>query len=156
MNLFVWILLLALVLGIFFPRHGAGRFQAFESKVHPYSGLDPNEWRLFVKELRDFDSDTTGQSLYRAIEHIRNIGLMNTNFTDEINAIADRLGYEGEVFLNQQAVMKGTIFRPKFLNDVIPDQPITLYLNDSKPMDTIYVNPVGATVGRGALGGSHR
>ena len=109
-----------------------------------------------MKELRDFDSDTTGQSLYRAIEHIRNIGLMNTNFTDEINAIADRLGYEGEVFLNQQAVMKGTIFRPKFLNDVIPDQPITLYLNDSKPMDTIYVNPVGATVGRGALGGSHR
>ena len=113
-----------------------------------------------MKELRDFDSgigtDTTGLALYRAVEHIRNIGLMNTNFADEINAIADRLGYEGEVVLNQQAVMKGTNFRPKFLNEVIPDQPITLYLNDSKPMDTIYVNPVGATVGRGALGGSHR
>ena len=70
---------------------------------------------------------------------MRNIGLANKNFTEEINEIADRLGYEGEVFLNQRAVANGTVFRPKFLNEVIPDQPIKLYLNDSKPIDTIYV-----------------
>jgi len=81
---------------------------------------------------------------------------MNTNFTDEVNAIADSLGYEGEVILNQRAVANGTVFRPKYLNEVIPDQPIKIYLNDSKPMYTIDANPVGATVDSGALGGSHR
>ena len=156
MNLFVWILLLALVLWTFFPRPGAGHFQAFERSLHKYSGLDPNEWKLFQMNLREFDRDLKGPALYRAVENARNIGLMNTNFTDEVNAIADRLGYEGEVLLNQRAVADGTVFRPKYLNEVIPDQPQTLYLNDSKPMFTIDVNPVGRSPHIDALGGHTR
>ena len=156
MNLFVWILLLVLVLWIFCPRPGAGRFQGFEKKLHPYSGLDPNEWRVFQTNLREFDTAGHAPALYRAVEHARNIGLMNTNFTDEVNAIADRLGYEGEVLLNQRAVTNGTVFRPKFLNEVIPDQPQPLYLNDSKPMYTIDVNPIGRSPHIDALGGHHR
>lgn len=156
MNLFVWILLLVLVLWIFFPRPGAGRFQEFEKKLHPFSGLDPNEWRLFLTNLREFDREQAPAALYRAVENARNIGLMNTNFTDEVNEIADRLGYEGEVVLNQRAVTNGTVFRPKFLNEVIPDQPQTLYLNDSKPMYTIDVNPIGRSPHIDALGGHKR
>jgi len=111
---------------------------------------------LFLTNLQEFDRNLTGPALYTAVEHARNLGLMNTNFTDEINALADRLGYEGEVLLNQRAVTNGTAFRPKFLNEVIPDQPQTLYLNDSKPMYTIDVNPVGRSPHIDALGGHTR
>lgn len=95
-------------------------------------------------------------ALYKGLEHIRNLGLVNPNFTEEINAIADRLGYEGEIILNQRAVSNGIVFRPKFLNEVIPDQPLTLYLNKSTPMDTIDVNPVGTSPRIAALGGHKR
>jgi hypothetical protein len=156
MNLFVWVLLLVLVLWIFFPRPGAGRFQEFEKKIHPYSGLDPEEWKLFRKTLREFDWTLQPGALYAAMEHARNIGLASPNFTEELNEIADRLGYEGEVILNQKAITNGTVFRPKFLNEVIPDQPLTLYLNNSTPMDTIDVNPVGRGPHIDALGGHHR
>jgi len=156
MNLFVWILLLVLVLWIFCPRLGTGRFRDFELKFHKYSGLDPAEWTLFRTSLKEFDERLTPEPLYRAIEHARNMGLMNTNFTEEVNDLADRLGYEGEVLLNQRAVTNGTVFRPKYLNEVIPDQPQTLYLNDSKPMFTIDVNPVGRSPHFDALGGHHR
>jgi len=111
---------------------------------------------LFRTSLREFDADLQPGPLYRAVEHARNIGLARQNFTEEVNAIADRLGYEGEIFLNQIATTKGIVFRPRFLNDVIPDQPVTLYLNDSKPMDTIDVNPIGASPKPGALGGHNR
>jgi hypothetical protein len=81
---------------------------------------------------------------------------MNTNFTDEVNELADRLGYEGEVLLNQRAVTNGTVFRPRYLNEVIPDKPQTLYLNDSKPMYTIDVNPIGRSPKFDSLGGHRR
>ena len=156
MNLFVWILLLVLVLWIFFPRPGSGRFREFEKKFHKYSGLDPDEWMLFRTSLREFDKDLEPGPLYRAVDHARNLGLMNTNFTDEVNELADRLGYEGEVLLNQRAITSGTVFRPRYLNEVIPDQPQTLYLNDSKPMFTIDVNPVGLGPHIDSLGGHTR
>jgi hypothetical protein len=143
-------------LWIFFPRPGAGRFQTFEKKLHKYSGLDPEEWGLFLKEIREFDRNLVAEDLYKSLEHVRNLSLARPNLSEEINAIADLIGYEGEVILNQIAVTKGTVFRPKFLNEVIPDQPLTLYLNDSKPMDTIDANPIGANIGSGALGGHHR
>lgn len=144
MNILVWMILLVLVLWIFFPRPGAGRFRSFEDQVHVYSGLDPSEWKLFLTEIRAFDQGLDVAHLYRAVEHVRNIGLMNTNFTDDLNALADRLGYDGERIARPE--------RPKFLNEVIPDQPFTYYLNDSKPMDTIYVNPTGIAVGNGFVG----
>lgn len=148
MNILVWVLMFVFVLWIFFPRPGAGRFHDFEKKIHPYSGLDPKEWTSFLESLRKFDRTYESRALYQAVEHVRNLGLMNTNFTEDLNALADRLGYEGELVLNQ----RDPNFRPKFLNEVIPDQPFVYYLNDSKPMDTIYVNPTGAAVGNGFVG----
>jgi hypothetical protein len=111
---------------------------------------------LFRTSLREFDKDLEPGPLYRAVDHARNLGLMNTNFTDEVNELADRLGYEGEVLLNQRAITSGTVFRSRYLNEVIPDQPQTLYLNDSKPMFTIDVNPVGLGPHIDALGGHTR
>lgn len=130
----MWLVLLITVLWIFFPRPGAGRFRAFEIEAHPYSGLDPNEWKLYLTELRAFDADPSKTvRLYAAIEHLRNLGLMNTNYTETINEISDRLGYQGEIIASQ---VQGVAFRPKYLNDLIPVEPI----NDFR---------VGASVGNG-------
>jgi hypothetical protein len=71
--------------------------------------------------------------LYAAIEHLRNLGLMNTSYTEVINEISDRLGYEGEIIASQ---IQGVVFRPKYLNDIIPVEPV----NDFR---------VGASVGNG-------
>jgi len=71
--------------------------------------------------------------LYAAVEHLRNIGLMNTEWTETINEISDRLGYEGEIIASQ---IQGVEFRPKYLNDIIPLEPV----NDFR---------VGAAVGNG-------
>jgi hypothetical protein len=128
MKLLVWLVLLVTVLLIFFPRPGVGRFRSFELEAHPYSGLDPQEWKGFLDELRAFDADSSrASSLYGAIEHLRNLGLMNTNYTEKINEISDRLGYEGETIANQLAISKGIQFRPKYLNDTIPLQSIDDY-----------------------------
>ena len=117
MKLLVWLVLLITVLWIFFPRPGVGRFRAFEVEAHPYSGLDPNEWKSYLNELRAFDVDPSKpKHLYTAIEHLRNLGLMNTNYTETINEISDRLGYEGEIIASQ--TIQGVAFRPKYLNDI--------------------------------------
>lgn len=106
-------------------------------EAHPYSGLDPREWKSFLTELRAFDADPERTAhLYGAIEHLRNLGLMNTNYTEAINEISDRLGYEGETIANQLAISKGIQFRPKYLNDTIPLQSVDDYRT-------------GAPVGRG-------
>jgi hypothetical protein len=135
MKLLVWLVLLITVLWIFFPRPGMGRFRAFEMEAHPYSGLDPNEWKSYLTELRAFDMDPSKpKHLYTAIEHLRNMGLMNTNYTETINEISDRLGYEGEIIASQ--AVQGVAFRPKYLNDIIPVETV----NDFR---------VGASVGNG-------
>lgn len=122
MKLLIWLLLLVLVLWIFFPRPGAGRFRNFELEAHKYSGLDPKEWKSFLTELRAFDQDPKRtDKLYKAVDHLRNLGLMNTNFTETINEISDRLGYEGEIVASQ---IQGVPFRPKYLNETIPLGPI--------------------------------
>ena len=134
MKLLVWFVLLITVLWIFFPRPGAGRFKAFEREAHPYSGLDPREWKSFLTEIRAFDtSPERPKHLYAAIDHLRNLGLMNTNYTDTINAISDRLGYEGEIIASQ---VQGVAFRPKYLNDIIP-------------VESVHDYRVGAAVGNG-------
>jgi hypothetical protein len=53
---------------------------------------------------------------------------MNTNYTEAINEISDRLGYEGELVAKVKT--------PKYLNDIISKAP----LDDFR---------VGAAIGRG-------
>jgi hypothetical protein len=129
MNILIWMILLVLVLLTFFPRPGVGRFKTFVLEAHPYSGLDPHEWKLFLTELNAFDADPSKTvHLYTAIDHLRNLGLMNTNYTEAINEISDRLGYEGELVAKVKT--------PKYLNDIISKAP----LDDFR---------VGAAIGRG-------
>ena len=113
----------------------AARFKKYAERVHPYSGLDPENWKLFLENLRLFEQsvsesrlDDAANDLYRTLENIRDIGLAVRRADDgehqeKLGAIADELGYEGEFFINQEALASGYLFFPKYLNDSLIDYP---------------------------------
>jgi hypothetical protein len=110
------------------------RFKKYEKMVHPYSGLDPVNWSLFLDNLHTFEQlassqiDDSALALYTAIEAIRDLGLGlrradDSNIQEELAGIAMQLGLEGETILNQNAVSQGIYFFPKYLNDTMLDFP---------------------------------
>ena len=110
------------------------RFKKYEKMVHPYSGLDPVNWSLFLDNLHTFEQlassqiDDAALALYIAIEAIRDLGLGlrradDSNIQEELAGIAMQLGLEGETILNQNAVSQGIYFFPKYLNDTMLDFP---------------------------------
>jgi len=122
------------------------RFKKFEQMVHPYSGLDPESWKRFQTNIHEFerlvstsDLDVAAQTLYEAIENVRDLGLGLRHADDEqhreaINKIADELGYEGEFIINQNALAKGVYFFPKYLNDSLMDYPENARPDDPGPV----------------------
>ena len=82
MMLLLWVALLIVLFWIFFPMGPAARFRKYAERVHPYSGLDPENWRLFLENLNLFEQSVSASrleestnDLYRTIENIRDIGL---------------------------------------------------------------------------------
>ena len=132
--LLLWVVLLVLFWWIFFPMGPKARFKKYEKMVHPYSGLDPVNWNLFLDNLRGFEQlastqiDEAALALYTAIEAIRDLGLGlrradDANIQEELASISMQLGLEGETILNQNAVAQGIYFFPKYLNDTMLDFP---------------------------------
>jgi len=133
--LLLWVVLLLAFLWIFFPMGQGVRFKKFEAKVHPFSGLDPESWERFQTNIHTFErlvstSDLEGASegLYAAVENVRDIGLGlrradDQQHAEDLNRIADELGYEGEFIINQNALSRGIYFFPKYLNESIMDYP---------------------------------
>ena len=121
---------------MFFPTGGPGdAFKKYKVAVHPYSGLDPESWNRFLTRLDNFESELKAQNLdeaannlYRAIENVRDMGLGlqhsdDVHLQEEINRIADELGYDGENIINQVALTNGLLFFPKYLNETLKDYP---------------------------------
>ena len=118
------------------------RFAAYEKRVHVYSGLDEATWKEFLLNIKTFENllgtaniDKAADALYGSIENIRNLGLFveradDSNYAEELQAIAGELGYEGEYMLNQNAMARGLYFFPKYLNETIKD-----YADDAPPTD---------------------
>ena len=116
------------------------RFAAYEKRVHVYSGLDEATWKEFLLNIKTFENllgtaniDKAADALYGSIENIRNLGLFveradDSNYAEELQAIAGELGYEGEYMLNQNAMARGLYFFPKYLNETIKD-----YADDAPP-----------------------
>lgn len=111
------------------------RFKKYEQKIHPYSGLDPESWVRFQTNIHTFEKlvstsnlDGAAGALYAAMENIRDIGLGlrradDAQHADDLNSVADELGYEGEFIINENALTQGVYFFPKYLNDSIMDYP---------------------------------
>ena len=82
----------------------------------------------FESELKTQDLEAAANSLYRAIECIRDLGLGlkksdDTHHQDDLNRIAGELGYDGEVAINHIANANGLLFFPKYLNETLKDYP---------------------------------
>lgn len=89
-------------------------------KAHEYSGLDKENFYGFVTNFNMFkewihDVELATQFLYKAIEHLENIGLM-TEFQEEISELAKIVGYFGEKEIMNAAINKNAAFHPKYLN----------------------------------------
>lgn len=109
------------------------RFVDYEKRVHVYSGLDEATWKEFLFNMKTFEFnlgtasiDKAAAALYAALENIRNLGLFveradDSNYAEDLHAIAAELGYEGEYMLNQNAMARGLYFFPKYLNETIKD-----------------------------------
>ena len=131
--LLLWVVLLLALLWIFFPMGQGVRFKKYEAKVHPFSGLDPESWERFQTNVHTFERlvstselEEAAGALYGAVENVRDIGLGlrradDAQHAEEINRIADELGYEGEFIINQNALSRGIYFFPKYLNESIVD-----------------------------------
>lgn len=132
--LLLWVALALVFLWIFFPMGPKARFKKYENMVHPYSGLDPESWKRFLVNLRQFedqadkDIDVASNSLYGAIENIRDLALGLRRADDgeiqsQLQYIGNKLGYEGEFIINQKALARGLQFFPKYLNETLDDYP---------------------------------
>lgn len=106
------------------------RFRKYELMVHPYSGLDPGNWKLFLNNLRKFEQlassrlDEATVALYAAIENLLDMSLSlrradDSEICEKLGGIARELGYEGETLLNTSALSQGLYFFPKYLNDSV-------------------------------------
>ena len=89
--------------------------------------------KTFELLLGTANIDKAAVALYASIENIRNLGLFversdDSNYAEELQAIAAELGYEGEYMLNQNAMARGLYFFPKYLNETIKD-----YAEDAPP-----------------------
>ena len=101
--------------------------------VHPYSGLDPDAWNQFQNHLDMYENqklpiEQRARGLYASIEDVRNLGLAvrradDHETQDHLDAIANDIGIEGESALFQQAQKQGVYFFPKYLNNLIVDEP---------------------------------
>lgn len=128
------VVLLAILLMIFFPMGRRLRFKRFEHAVHPYSGLDPESWKKFLTNLHSFeklassDLDVAANALYAACENIRDLGLSvrradDAHYQEDLDKIANELGYEGEFIINSIAIEQGLHFFPRYLNESLIDYP---------------------------------
>jgi hypothetical protein len=128
----LWTVLLLCLFVIFFPNIGFRKNLAsrYEREVHPYSGLDPDEWREFKTNIRAFekeqDVEVAARQLAAALENIHNLGLSIRRSDDhehqeKLADIASRLSVDGEYELYTNAKKKGVYYFPKYLNESVDD-----------------------------------
>jgi hypothetical protein len=124
----LWIVLLLFLFVILSPPTGFQKTLAlqYEKELHPYSGLDPDEWQAFKQNVRAFELEedvaVAARQLYAAMENVRNLGLGvrrpdDVETREKIDGIADRLAMDGEYILYTNAKKKGFYFFPRYLNN---------------------------------------
>ena len=105
--------------------------QRFINEVHPYSGLSPELFRQFVAGVKDVDRyaqvdpGRASEALDQTLEALRELSLYTqradqSELFEDLNHIADRLGYTGEDLIQRTSARLGVRFFPKYLNDIIP------------------------------------
>ena len=83
--------------------------------------------------------DDAAEALYMAAENIRDLGLGlrradDSEIRESLGDMASKLGYEGELVLNQNAINKGLYFFPRYLNETLMDYPEYADTRDPGPV----------------------
>jgi hypothetical protein len=98
-------------------------FDALKMEAHKYSGVNPEEFKAFLNDLRLCELYLTepGQGvvfLRRAIDHLQNLGVYNDyDIHEEIEDLAFRVGWEYERELQRNAVAQKLRFQTRYLNE---------------------------------------
>lgn len=91
------------------------------------------------EQLASTRLDDAAESLYAATENIRDLGLGlrradDADIQERLTDIAGKLGYEGELILNQNALNKGLYFFPRYLNESLMEFPEYADTRDPGPV----------------------
>jgi len=83
--------------------------------------------------------DDAAEALYAATENIKDIGLGlrradDGDIQEKLAGISAKLGYEGEIILNQKASSSGVRFFPRYLNESLLDYPEYVDTRDPGPV----------------------
>ncbi len=139
----------------------ARQFKEYETEVHPYSGLHPETWALFLENLRfceillHEDPAASAAYLYAAIDNIHDLASYvrradDADHQEALAAIAQRLGVDVETAIRST----WDSFVPKYLNETVPDE--TDEVRDFRRMRArdfrLYPDALGASdAGAGAV-----
>lgn len=102
------------------PMHA---FERLKTRAHAYSGVNPEEYRAFLANLRlcelYFTEPTQGALfLYRGLDHLQNLGIYNEyDIHDEIEALVADIGWEYEKELQRNAVERKLRLQTRYLNE---------------------------------------
>jgi hypothetical protein len=98
-------------------------FDALKTEAHKYSGVNPEEFKAFLNDLRLCELYLTEPAqgvvfLRRAIDHLQNLGVYNDyDIHEEIEDLAFRVGWEYERELQRNAVAQKLRFQTRYLNE---------------------------------------
>jgi hypothetical protein len=144
--LLLWVALLVVALWVFFPRVGTTHFHSYVEKLHPYSGLNPELFGTFQYHVAKFeetvqkDPREASEHLYLAIDTAKDLALNirradDGDIQEQILAVTNQMGLEGETLINQTVLKKGLRFTPKYLNDTL-----LYYADESRDPNTLGTN----------------
>ena len=91
------------------------------------------------EQLASTRLDDASEALYAATENIRDLGLGlrradDGDIRESLADVAEKLGYEGEVILNQNAISQGVYFFPRYLNETLMEYPEYADTRDPGPV----------------------
>ena len=99
-----------------------------KKEVHAYSGLNPALFAEFINmsDLMEdaimIDTELASYYLYKTIDTIQTIGLSATGVVsyaiEELNKLSVTYGIRAEKLILNEALYKGDIFRPIYLNEL--------------------------------------
>jgi hypothetical protein len=105
-----------------------GRWNAVDVRDETirYSGIDPDEYRLFAREMYQVentivdDPRQAARHLYKGLDHFSNLGTHNNyDVQEEIHEIEIKIGRDVERRILEQALVRGISFTPRYLNNTL-------------------------------------
>lgn len=114
----------ALVFGLRESRSSVRNARELKRQAHRYSGVSPEDYETFAKELRrcellapDHPRDAA-RHLWYALDALQNLALFNHyDISAELDVLCQQIGLEYETMLFDHFVRKRIAFQGRYLNE---------------------------------------